>query len=238
MEAPGPTSSLLHSSTVVIAGVYLLVSLGSQELGESGGLALGVCTLLLAGIAGLGQTDLKRIIAFSTASQVAYMILAAASSDSGSSLFLLLTHAVYKSLLFIAAGVVIHSSASNQDVRLIGANGFSLPVTKELFTVSSLALCAFPSTAADYSKDVLIEQLGYSTLALHQSYWLCALAGTVLTGAYSGRLIRLALTSEPRGASALPQHEPYPLVLLLIALLGLLSYQSGFVFSEQPEAAY
>lgn len=214
------------------------MSLETQELGGEGGLALSVSTLLLAGLVGLGQSDLKRIIAFSTASQVSYIVLGAAGSDTESSLFLLLTHAVYKALLFSAAGVIIHSSANNQDVRLIGANGFGLPVTKELFVVSSLALCAFPTTAADYSKDVLIEQLGYSALALHQGYWLYALAGTFLTGAYSGRLVRLALSSEPRGASTLSQHEPYALVLLLMALLGLLAYQSGFIFSERPEAAY
>lgn len=235
MEAPTPVSALIHAATLVTAGVYLLVCLLPNHIMLAGGgaaLSLGASTLILAGIVGLAQTDLKRTIAFSTCSQVAYIVLGLGSATSRSSLFLLLTHAFYKALLFIAAGVVIHASGNNQDLRLIGGNGLSLPISKELFAAGSLSLCAFPSTAGDFSKDLLVEQLGYSYLSLHQSFWLCALAGTVLTGAYSGRLLRLTFASEPRGAVPLPQHEPPVSVITVLTLLGLVSYLSGVAAVE------
>ena len=144
IEAPTPVSALIHAATLVTAGVYLLVCLAPSHLASQGGnvaLALGSSTLLLAGLVGLAQSDLKRTIAFSTCSQVAYMVLGLGNASSGASLFLLLTHAFYKALLFIAAGVVIHASSNNQDVRLIGGNGLALPVSKELFAAGSLSLC-------------------------------------------------------------------------------------------------
>jgi len=230
IEAPTPVSALIHAATLVTAGVYLIVCLASNHLPTHGGgtaIILGASTLLLAGFVGLAQSDLKRTIAFSTCSQVAYMVLGAGNLAPSASLFLLLTHAFYKALLFIAAGVVIHSSGNNQDVRLMGGSGLALPLGKELFAGGSLSLCAFPFSAGDFSKDLLLEQVGYAHLVLHHGFWLCGLAGTVLTGAYSARLLRLVFASEPRGGNPLPQHEAQNYILAGLTLLGGISVSAG-----------
>jgi NADH:ubiquinone oxidoreductase subunit 5 (subunit L)/multisubunit Na+/H+ antiporter MnhA subunit len=235
IEAPTPVSALIHAATLVTAGVYLLMRFIPGQLYTQGGataIFLGASTLLMAGFVGLAQSDLKRTIAFSTCSQVAYMVLGMGGISPGASAFLLLTHAFYKALLFIAAGVVIHASGNNQDVRLIGASGLTLPVSKELFASGSFALCALPFSAGDFSKDLLLEQLGYAYLTLHQGFWICGLLGTVLTGAYSARLLRLTFASEPRGGSLLPQHESRGFVLVGLTLLGCVSYSAGIGCAE------
>ena len=171
MEAPTPVSALIHAATLVTAGVYLLVRLLPLTPGGNPGVLLvGAVTLLVAGFTGLAQTDLKRTIAFSTCSQVAYIVLGVGNATSNSGLFLLFTHALYKALLFMSAGAVIHSSGNVQDIRLMGGSALILPVSKELFGGASLSLCAFPHSAGDFSKDLLIEELGYSLLVLHQGF--------------------------------------------------------------------
>lgn len=125
--------------------------------------------MLIAGLVGLSQTDLKRTIAFSTCSQVAYIVLGVGNATPTAALFLLFTHALYKALLFMSAGVVIHASGNLQDLRLMGGSAQTLPVSKELFLGGSLALCAFPYSAGDFSKDFLLEELGYSYLVLHHA---------------------------------------------------------------------
>lgn len=228
IEAPTPVSSLIHAATLVTAGVYLLVRVGGCTASNGGGaMVLSTATLLIAGTVGLSQTDLKRTIAFSTCSQVGYMVLGAGSGNPGSAIFLLLTHALYKALLFMCAGAVIHAAGNNQDARLMGAVGRLLPASKQLFSAASLALCAFPASAGDYSKDMLVEQMGYSYLLMHQTSWLGALAGTVLTGAYSARLLRLVYGSEPRQSVLAPAHEIPGTLLGVLTLLGVASYTSG-----------
>lgn len=171
IEAPTPISALIHAATLVTAGVYLLVRLLPLTPGGGDGILLvSAATLLLAGLTGLAQTDLKRTIAFSTCSQVAYMILGVGNGSPSMGMFLLFTHALYKALLFISAGVVIHAAGNVQDIRLMGGNALVLPLSKEFFGGASLSLCAFPHTAGDFSKDLLVEELGYSFIALHQGF--------------------------------------------------------------------
>lgn len=233
IEAPTPISALIHAATLVTAGVYLLVRLLPLIPGGGGEILLvSAATLLLAGLTGLAQTDLKRTIAFSTCSQVAYIVLGMGNGSPGTSLFLLFTHALYKALLFISAGVVIHAAGNVQDTRLMGANARVLPLSKEFFGGASLALCAFPHTAGDFSKDLLVEELGYSFLSLHQGFWLGGLGGTLLTGAYSGRLWRLIFAAEPRGVNPLPQHEPPFHLSGLLILLAAVSTLSGWLTLE------
>lgn len=132
-------------------------------------MALGAATLVIAGLVGISQTDLKRTIAFSTCSQVGYIVLSRGNGSSSAALLLLTTHALYKALLFMSAGAVIHGSGDIQDVRLLGAGGFALPLSKELFACASLSLCAFPCSAGDFSKDLLLEEMGYSFFSLHHA---------------------------------------------------------------------
>lgn len=230
IEAPTPVSSLIHAATLVTAGVYLLIRAGGNftPSGNNGpALVTGAVTLLLAGFVGVAQTDLKRTIAFSTCSQVGYMVLGVGDGASGTSLFLLFTHALYKALLFMCAGIVIHSAGNNQDVRLLGATGMLLPASKQLFAAASLALCALPFSAGDFSKDLLVEQAGYSYLTLHQTMWVSALVGTALTGAYSARLLRLVYSGEPRTPVLTGSHEASLLTLQVLTILGLIAYSSG-----------
>lgn len=200
-------------------------------------LVAGAATLLIAGFAGISQTDLKRTIAFSTCSQVGYMVLGRGNGSSSAALLLLITHALYKALLFMSAGAVIHSSGDTQDIRLLGAGGFSLPISKELFTCASLSLCAFPCSAGDFSKDLILEELGYSFLSLHHGFWLCGLCGTFLTGAYSGRLLRIVFAADSRSVSPTSQHEPVSVVLILLLVLGAASTVSGMLAAEAAALA-
>ena len=160
------------------------------------------------------------------------MVLSRGNGSSSAALLLLVTHAFYKALLFISAGVVIHSSRDLQDIRLLGARGFSLPVSKELFACASLSLCAFPSSAGDFSKDLILEELGYSSLTLHHGFWLCGLCGTFLTGAYSGRLLRIVFAADSRVIAPTSQHEPVSSVLILLLVLGVASTASGLLIAE------
>ena len=217
------------------AGVYLLARTSGNftPSGNSGPvLVAGAVTLLMAGFVGITQTDLKRTIAFSTCSQVGYMVLGTGNGASGASLFLLFTHALYKALLFMCAGIVIHSAGNNQDIRLLGNTGMLLPASKQLFAAASLALCAVPFSAGDFSKDLLVEQAGYSYLALHQTLWVSALVGTVLTGAYSARLLRLVYSGEPRTPSLTESHETPLLLLSVLTVLGGMACSSGVIGLE------
>jgi NADH-quinone oxidoreductase subunit L len=118
---------------------------------------IGGTSMVFAGFIGLSQTDFKRVIAFSTISQVGYMILGCGIGAFQASIFILFTHAFYKALLFLGAGAVIHATADIQDIRLLGAGGAFLPATKTMFIAASLSLGASPYTSGDFSKDVLIE---------------------------------------------------------------------------------
>ena len=120
---------------------------------------MGGTSVIVAGIIGLSQTDFKRVIAFSTISQVGYIVLGCGIGAFQASIFMLLTHAFYKALLFLGAGAVIHATADIQDVRFIGAEGAYLPATKTMFIAASLSLGASPFTSGDFSKDVLIEAI-------------------------------------------------------------------------------
>lgn len=125
----------------------------------------GAFSLIFAGLIGLSQTDFKRVIAFSTMSQVGYMILGCGVGAFQASVFILFTHAFYKALLFLGAGAIIHATSNIQDTRSIGGLGISVPVTKALFIAASLSLGASPFSSGDFSKDVLIELMSCTQLA-------------------------------------------------------------------------
>jgi NADH-quinone oxidoreductase subunit L len=200
MEGPTPVSALIHAATMVTAGVYLIVRCHSifeqaprvEELAAG----LGAGTLLVAGLIALVQTDIKRVIAYSTMSQIGYMFLGAGLGAYGNAMFHLMTHAFFKALLFLAAGVVIHALAGEQDVRKLAGVGRLLPVTKIAFLIGSLALIGIPPFAGFFSKDSIIAAelargwYGYVLFA-------AALCGTFLTGLYTWRLFLIVFTGEP-----------------------------------------
>ncbi len=160
MEGPTPVSALIHAATMVTAGVYLIVRAHPIfELAPSiSDLAagLGAITLLVAGLVALVQTDIKRVIAYSTMSQIGYMFVGAGLGAYSSAMFHLMTHAFFKALLFLAAGVIIHHLAGEQDIRKMGGLRGSMPKTYIAFLIGSLALVGIPPLAGFFSKDAIL----------------------------------------------------------------------------------
>ena len=199
MEGPTPVSALIHAATMVTAGVYLIVRTHAvfeqaprvQELAAG----LGAGTLLMAGLIALVQTDIKRVIAYSTMSQIGYMFLGAGLGAYANAEFHLMTHAFFKALLFMAAGLVIHALAGEQDIRKMSGIGRLMPMTRLAFLIGSLALVGLPPFAGFFSKDSIIAAAmdrgwyGYVLFA-------AALAGTFLTGVYAFRLFFIVFPGE------------------------------------------
>nr|AQZ26131.1 NADH dehydrogenase subunit 5 [Laternula elliptica] len=187
MAAPTPVSALVHSSTLVTAGVYLLIRY-SPHLSEvrSGLMFVASCTLILAAIGANLENDLKKIIALSTLSQLGMMMLAIAIGESSLALFHLLSHALFKALLFMCAGAMIHGGGDTQDIRLMGGLWSSMPTTMACFNAANLALCGMPFVGAFYSKDLILEKFLSGELGM----WpvLVILIATSLTIFYSTRL--------------------------------------------------
>jgi NADH-ubiquinone oxidoreductase chain 5 len=163
MAAPTPVSALVHSSTLVTAGVYLLIRFSSAFEG-----GLCVFLLLFSGLtifmAGLGanfEYDLKKIIALSTLSQLGLKICVVSVGLAGLALFHLLTHALFKALLFMCAGVIIHTMKDSQDIRFMGNLSFQIPFTSVRLGVSSVALCGIPFLAGFYSRDLILEMVSF-----------------------------------------------------------------------------
>jgi NADH-quinone oxidoreductase subunit L len=191
MEGPTPVSALIHAATMVTAGVYLIVRthplFQNAPKVEDLAAGLGAVTLLMAGLIALVQVDIKRVIAYSTMSQIGYMFVGAGVGAYSSAMFHLMTHAFFKALLFLAAGIVIHALAGEQDMRRMGGLGEPLRFTRNVFLVGSLALVGIPPLAGFFSKDSIIAAtltkgaFGYCLFA-------ACLAGAFLTGLYTFRM--------------------------------------------------
>jgi NADH-quinone oxidoreductase subunit L len=200
MEGPTPVSALIHAATMVTAGVYLIVRAHAifEQAPRVADLAagLGAATLLLAGLIALVQVDIKRVIAYSTMSQIGYMFLGAGVGAYANGMFHLMTHAFFKALLFMAAGIVIHALAAAQDMRKMGGLRQLMPRTYWAFLVGALALVGIPPFAGFFSKDSIL-----AAAMDHGAYgyilWGIGLAGTFLTGLYTFRMLFLVFWGEP-----------------------------------------
>jgi NADH-ubiquinone oxidoreductase chain 5 len=238
MEGPTPVSALIHAATLVTAGLYLL--LRSSPILEFSGTALLVITLVGASTAffaatcGLVQNDLKRIIAFSTISQLGYMVMAVGLSQYNVALMHVINHAFFKALLFLGAGAVIHSFADQQDVRRMGGLIKFLPFTYSVMLVGTLSLLATPWLTGFYSKDLIIE-LAYAQYSFSGTY--AYILGSItagLTAFYSFRLISLVFLTVPNGSKPvyLNSHEANLNVIIPLFILALFSIFFGFAFSD------
>nr|YP_010879552.1 NADH dehydrogenase subunit 5 [Heterobasidion abietinum]WHL55322.1 NADH dehydrogenase subunit 5 [Heterobasidion abietinum] len=238
MEGPTPVSALIHAATLVTAGLYLLVR--SSPLLEYSSTALlvivivGASTAFFAATCGLVQNDLKRIIAFSTISQLGYMVMAVGLSQYNVALMHVINHAFFKALLFLGAGAVIHSFTDQQDVRKLGGLINFLPFTYTCILVGSLSLLATPWLTGFYSKDLILE-LAYGHYSFTGTY--AYLLGSVtagLTAFYSFRLICLVFLTVPNGSkqSYINSHESNTSVIIPLFILSLFSIFFGFVFSD------
>nr|YP_010879639.1 NADH dehydrogenase subunit 5 [Heterobasidion parviporum]WHL55409.1 NADH dehydrogenase subunit 5 [Heterobasidion parviporum] len=238
MEGPTPVSALIHAATLVTAGLYLLVR--SSPLLEYSSTALlvivivGASTAFFAATCGLVQNDLKRIIAFSTISQLGYMVMAVGLSQYNVALMHVINHAFFKALLFLGAGAVIHSFTDQQDVRKLGGLINFLPFTYTCILVGSLSLLATPWLTGFYSKDLILE-LAYGHYSFTGTY--AYILGSVtagLTAFYSFRLICLVFLTVPNGSkqSYINSHESNTSVIIPLFILSLFSIFFGFVFSD------
>jgi len=238
MEGPTPVSALIHAATLVTAGLYLLVR--SSPLLEYSSTALLVITLVgattafFAATCGLVQNDLKRIIAFSTISQLGYMVMAVGISQYNVALMHVINHAFFKALLFLGAGAVIHSFADQQDVRKLGGLIHFLPFTYSAMLVGSLSLLATPFLTGFYSKDLILE-LAYGSYSFSGIYaFILGSATAGLTAFYSFRLISLVFLTVPNGPmnSYNNAHEANNAVIIPLLVLALFSIGFGYLISD------
>ena len=238
MEGPTPVSALIHAATLVTAGLYLLIR--SSPLLEFSSTALliitlvGASTAFFAATCGLVQNDLKRIIAFSTISQLGYMVMAVGLSQYNVALMHVVNHAFFKALLFLGAGAVIHSFSDQQDVRRMGGLIKFLPFTYSVMLVGTLSLLASPWLTGFYSKDLIIE-LAYGQYSFSGIY--AYILGSITAGFtafYSFRLISLVFLTVPNGPKNvyLNSHEANLSVIIPLFILALFSIFFGFIFSD------
>jgi NADH-quinone oxidoreductase subunit L len=233
MEGPTPVSALIHAATMVTAGVYLIArthpifeQARTVELIAAG---MGALTLLVAGLIALVQVDIKRVIAYSTMSQIGYMFLGAGIGTYANGMFHLMTHAFFKALLFMAAGVVIHALSGEQDIRNMRGIGRRMPWTKWAFLAGSLALVGVPPFGGFFSKDPILAA------ALHAHwygviFWLVGLTGTFLTGLYTFRLYFIVFAGESKAEPHLHDGREGPLTMLVpVGILAVLAVIGGWI---------
>ena len=236
MEGPTPVSALIHAATMVTAGVYLIArthpifeQARTVELAAAG---MGALTLLVAGLIALVQTDIKRVIAYSTMSQIGYMFLGAGVGAYSAGMFHLMTHAFFKALLFMAAGLVIHALSGEQDIRKMSGIGQLMPWTRWAFLAGALALVGVPPFAGFFSKDAIIAA------ALHDHWygvvlWVVALIGAFLTGLYTFRMYFIVFPGSPIPFVREHHHDGHgegPRTMLVpVGVLAVLAVVGGWI---------
>ena len=232
MEGPTPVSALIHAATMVTAGVFLIARCSPLFEASSNALSiitvLGSITAFFAATTGLLQNDLKKVIAYSTCSQLGYMIFACGLSNYSVGIFHLANHAFFKALLFLGAGSVIHAMADEQDIRRMGGLRRIIPFTYAMMFIGSLSLMGFPFLTGFYSKDLILE-LAYAkyTISSHFAYWLGTMSA-FLTAFYSIRLLYLTFLTKTNSykQSLLHAHDA-PFIMALPLLI--LSFGSIFI---------
>ncbi len=239
MEGPTPVSALIHAATMVTAGVFLMARMSPLLEYAPGALAfvgfIGATTALFAATIGCVQNDIKRVIAYSTCSQLGYMFIAAGAGAYQASIFHLFTHAFFKALLFLGAGSVIHAMSDEQDIRRMGGIWRKIPITYTVFWIGSLALAGIIPFAGYYSKDAILEAAFASGTGIGMYGYVCGVAAAFLTAFYSWRLIILTFHGAPRADHHTMEHvHESPLVMtgpLMALALGAIC--TGFVFHGQ-----
>jgi NADH-quinone oxidoreductase subunit L len=237
MEGPTPVSALIHAATMVTAGVFMVARLSPLFDLAPAALAfvafIGATTAFFAATVGLVQNDIKRVIAYSTCSQLGYMFVAMGMGAYSVGMFHLFTHASFKALLFLGSGSVITAMHHEQDIRKMGGLRSKLPFTYWTMIIGTLALTGFPFTAGYYSKDAVIEAAYAGTGSIATYGYLLTLVSAALTAFYSWRLIFKTFHGEPNDLHAFEHaRESPPVMLVPLAVLALGSIVTGFAFNE------
>src|SRR6266536_314909 len=233
MAGPTPVSALIHAATMVTAGVFLVARTHALFEASSAAAAVvvvtGALTALLAAVLAIGQDDIKRILAYSTVSQLGYMFIAVGLGPVGyvAGIFHLVTHAVFKAQLFLGAGSVMHGNDGSTDVKELGGLRRAMPLTFVTTMAAWLAIIGFPLTAGFYSKDQILdaafEHGGVGVLA-----WVVGVLTAGLTGFYMSRLVFLTFFGERRWPEGRHPHESPPVMTVPLVVLGLLALVGGF----------
>ncbi len=241
MEGPTPISALIHAATMVTAGIFMVARMSPlyelSETARSVVLVIGAITALSMGLVALTQFDIKRVVAYSTLSQLGYMTVALGASAYSAAIFHLATHAFFKAVLFLAAGSVIIALHHEQDMRRMGGLRKYMPWTYWTLLIGAVASAGVPPLAGFYSKDAIIEAAKHSQTPGAIFAYLCVLACVFVTAAYTFRMVFMAFHGEERFDKAHPPHESpavvtVPLVLLAIPSIGAGWFVGYFVFGD------
>ena len=235
MEGPTPVSALIHAATMVTAGVFLMARM--SPLMEYAPVALGFVTFIGASTAffaatvGCCQNDIKRVIAYSTCSQLGYMFTACGVGVYQAGIFHLITHAFFKSLLFLSAGSVIHAMSDEQDMRKMGGLARLIPVTCTVMWIGNLALAGIPPFAGAYSKDAIVDAAYAAHTGIGMYGFICTVLAAFLTAFYSWRLLFMTFHGKSRADHHVLEHvhESPPVMLVPLILLAIGATVSGFL---------
>jgi NADH-quinone oxidoreductase subunit L len=232
MAGPTPVSALIHAATMVTAGVYMIVRLNPLFIAAPHTLnviaIIGAATLLLGATIGMTQWDIKKVLAYSTVSQLGYMFLACGVGAFGAAMFHLMTHAFFKALMFLGSGSVIHAMHEEQDIRKMGGLRKYMKITHFTFVLGWLAIIGIPPFAGFFSKDEILWMAFHSPLG-HVGLWAAGAIGAALTAFYMTRLMALTFWGKSRVPKDIHPHESDAMMTIPLIVLGVLSVIGGWI---------
>lgn len=231
MEGPTPASALIHAATMVTAGVFMLVRISPllqfSEIGSITIISLGLLTALISAFAAINQDDIKKVLAYSTISQLGFMFIAIGAGAYVAAIFHLVTHAFFKALLFLGAGAVIHEMHHEQNIYKMGGLRKKMPVTAAMMGIGTLAISGIPPLAGFWSKDEILASV-FSRGGIYYGFWALSLLAALMTAFYMGRHWLLIFVKEPSNELDSISEAPKNMTRSLI-LLGLFSIFIGFI---------